>query len=394
MNADVLVLGAGLAGLAAARRLARNGREVIVLEARGACGGRVRTDPTLGGPVELGACWVHRRKGNPITKLCKRHGVGLTKVDDADERWFDDGHPADPKPWRKPLRRVERAWHAAKDGPDRSLGSLLPPLDPGPARLAALVADDLGEDLDRLGVHAWDEDEEFKGPDAWIPGGLDVLVHALASGVDVRHGQIVEHVDPTGVVRTAQGTWHARHVVVALPLGVLQAHAWPWPPALTAAIAALSPGRVHTIASRYPEGVLPRHTFLLDTTIPEVIHLRTLVTGHPIAVAHAVGDLAASLETAGTEAAAARLHTQLERLIGPLPDPLASMGSAWIGDPFTRGGYSSCPPGVPNRVRRAFHTSVGVVTFAGEHTSEAYPGTMHGAWLSGRRAATQVLSMA
>ena len=77
MRADVLVLGAGLAGLAAARRLQRHGRSPVVLEARARCGGRVHTDHDLGAPVELGAGWVHRRNGNPITKLCKRHGVEL-----------------------------------------------------------------------------------------------------------------------------------------------------------------------------------------------------------------------------------------------------------------------------------------------------------------------------
>ena len=81
--------------------------------------------------------------------------------------------------------------------------SLLGPLE----RVNAMIAE-------RLGVHAWDEDDEFKGRDAWIPGGLDRLIDALATGVDVRFGQVVEHLDPRGVVRTQQGTWAAEHVVV------------------------------------------------------------------------------------------------------------------------------------------------------------------------------------
>ncbi len=81
-SADVLVLGAGIAGLAAARTLTDKGLSVIVLEARDRVGGRMWTDSSLGLPLDLGASWIHGVKGNPITKLAKQFGVKTVPTDD------------------------------------------------------------------------------------------------------------------------------------------------------------------------------------------------------------------------------------------------------------------------------------------------------------------------
>jgi monoamine oxidase len=59
----VVILGAGMAGLAAARMLVDAGKKVVVLEARGRIGGRIWTDRTMGAPIDLGAAWIHGHKG-------------------------------------------------------------------------------------------------------------------------------------------------------------------------------------------------------------------------------------------------------------------------------------------------------------------------------------------
>lgn len=80
-NADVLVIGAGIAGLRAAEVLVANGRRVIVLEARDRLGGRIYTDRSWGVPVELGASWIHGVENNPIAALAAAKGITTQATD-------------------------------------------------------------------------------------------------------------------------------------------------------------------------------------------------------------------------------------------------------------------------------------------------------------------------
>lgn len=394
-HAQVLVLGAGLAGLVAARKL-RKTHQVVVLEARERCGGRVHTDRSWGVPVELGATWVHGARKNPITKQLGKRGLSLLPEDEELERTFVAGEPVEDDAvwgeWEASWRPIRKRWKKAKKRPDTSLASLLPgQMDVGQRFYAWLVADDYGEDLDRLGVHAWDEDEAFKGPDCFVPQGLDLLIEALSDGLDVRHGVAVDQLGTDGTVHTSQGTWTAETVICTLPLGVLQSmQLHGLRPQVQAAIDALSPGRFHTQVLRYPDGALPRAQALYDAAEPMLVFLHTGITEASVAVGHTVGSRAEQLERSGESV----LHAHLEKLLGPLPDPIGSLRSSWIGDPFTRGAYSSCPPGVPHAIRRVLTGRFDRLLLAGEHTSVDYPGTMHGAWRSGRRAAKQVRSMA
>ncbi len=104
---DVLVIGAGSAGIAAARRLRALGRAVLVLEAGPRVGGRVATDHSLGAPLDLGASWLHEAEHNPLTPLAQALGFTLH---DTGRRKRDllltaAGHPATPE--------ERAAWDAA-----------------------------------------------------------------------------------------------------------------------------------------------------------------------------------------------------------------------------------------------------------------------------------------
>src|SRR5687767_12024597 len=79
--AKVLVVGAGMSGLTAARELALRGIEVVVLEARDRIGGRIWTDSSIGAPVDLGAAWIHGITGNPVAQLARHHKIKTTRTD-------------------------------------------------------------------------------------------------------------------------------------------------------------------------------------------------------------------------------------------------------------------------------------------------------------------------
>ncbi|MBN8634992.1 MAG: FAD-dependent oxidoreductase, partial [Anaerolineae bacterium] len=204
----ILVIGAGIAGLAAARRLQTAGYTVIVLEGRDRIGGRVWTDDTLGLPLDLGAAWIHGIDGNPIYDLARQWGI-VTSVTDfdasavyygADE--LTDEEYAEVEAVVEELYDELEALKADLDE-DESVGAAVEELlaDYGDlsARVLASVrwtiisalALEMGEDLTNLSLWAWDEDEALSGDDVVFPGGYRQIVERLAEGLDIRLGQVV-----------------------------------------------------------------------------------------------------------------------------------------------------------------------------------------------------------
>lgn len=408
---DVLVLGAGIAGLAAARKLHDRGRSVVVVEARERLGGRILTHRGFGVPVELGATWIHGQDDNPLVPLVDAAGCSRDDSDDDDALGFlADGEQLDDTTWesweQEVADTVDLLWARKAHVKDQSVASALDAyarLSPGARYLFREWVIDYGEELDHLGLHAWDEDDAYEGLDAFVPEGWDRVVAHLARGLEIRTRTVVRAVDwaEDGVtVTTSSGDLHADQMVCTLPLGVLHSGAVtftpPLPERIREAMALLEPGRVHTLLLRYPEGTaLPDTTWLLDATLdddtPHSLYVLEGPTGCPIVGAMSAGMLAEQLERIGPAEAARHVHDRLVRMLGPLPDPEAVTGSAWITDPFTKGAYSSARPGATRKVRKPFAAVYGNrLAFAGEHTSTRFPGTLHGALRSGRRAARKL----
>lgn len=403
MKPDCLVVGSGIAGLAAARHLQERGLQVLVLEARDRIGGRVHTVALDGVPVELGATWVHGHSDeHPLVRIAAQAGISLLDADDEDEIALRDGLPLDPETWARWEQEVEafreHLWHLQESRDDDiDLASLAAELGPGPRRLLGEIVADYGDDLDRLGLFAWDDDEAYPGPDAFVPEGMTGFIDRLAHPLSIQTGCRVTALvhTPSGVrVETSTGALEARSALLTLPLGVLKAGSVHFEPALPArirrAVERLGAGAAHVVALRYPQSArLPDATWVLDLA-PDAPQTLYRVPGEPVLVAMSTGTPAREREALGPAVVDA-LHDRLQRLLGPLPAPVASATSGWNRSPFTAGGWSSCPPGVHDRERKAFlEVWNDRVIFAGEHTSRRYPGTLHGAWKSGRKAARRL----
>ncbi|MFO7589570.1 MAG: FAD-dependent oxidoreductase [Acidimicrobiia bacterium] len=277
-GARVVVVGAGVAGLAAARSLHRSGYEVVVLEARERVGGRIFTDTGLGLPLDLGASWIHGIEGNPITTLARDHDVP-TAVTDYDNGivYGPDGAPLSGRDTRT-LERTLRYFANEIEAPreelddDISLGAAIDAVvardgDWTPQELRGLdfsvntaIEHEYAGDVHELSLFWWDAGSGFGGDDVLFPEtGYRWLPRLLADGLDVRTGRVVTQVawDPSGVSVVANGeAVPGAHVVVTLPLGVLKAGAVEFVPALPSpnrrAIERLGMGVLDKLWLRFP----------------------------------------------------------------------------------------------------------------------------------------------
>lgn len=245
MTGAVIVIGAGFAGLAAARALAAAGREVTVVEGRDRIGGRAHTVPFAGGVADLGASWIHGTAGNPMAALAADAGTSLISFDYENQVGAEEAALE----WLE-----EIAWEAsdADDPEARPLSDLLPStLTAGQTWAVAVeIAGEYGADPDRLAIAALDEGDEQRGGDALLSDGYGALVSEAAAGLDIRTGWPVASVTQgaTGVTVTAADgqTLTGAVAIVTVPLGVLQAGAIAFDPPLpeekTVAISALGMG--------------------------------------------------------------------------------------------------------------------------------------------------------
>jgi monoamine oxidase len=422
---DVAIIGAGAAGLAAARELRRRGRSMVVLEARERIGGRVSTvdDPRLPVPVELGAEFIHGTA--PLTRRLLAE-AGLAAYDVAGEEWLAAGGSWRRTELRRPIDRVLGRIPAA--GPDRSFAEFLAAQRgsvPAPLRQAALafvqgfwaadprlistrsLAPVDGEPASAA-VAAIAATGRVAGGygqlTRWLAGELAgaIRLGSPASSIRWRRGHVeVDHLAPAGV----RGRIAARAAIVTVPLGVLQARPGepgalaidPDPPRVRGALRGLVMGDAVRVILRLREPLwdAARLTFLRTTSPPFQTWWTAYPLRFPLLVAWAGGPDATALAGRGAEEMADAAVTALAGSLG-LPRRrvasrvLASWTHDWRSDPYSRGAYSYVRVGGVGSSRRLARPVLGTLFFAGEATDEERIGTVEGALASGLRAARQV----
>lgn len=421
---DVLVIGAGMAGLAAARALVDAGRQVIVLEARQRLGGRVWSSQLGGHTLDLGASWIHGTEGNPLTALAQQAGAKTTATDyERMQRYAADGTELDDAADAKltALWQDFRGWlpgFTTGPGPDISLQAaieafaLVRKLTPAARQrldylLATEVEHELAQDAKLLSARHFDDAEQFPGPDVVFPGGYGQLIAAVAQGLDVRMGVAVARIDTsTGVARVTDQTgkvWQAPRVVVTLPLGVLKSgqieFAPPLPTPVQTALGRLGMGVLDKVVLGWNTPQWPdQHLFgrlTQPATDPWVEWLNLAPqTGVPALIGFVAGAPALALEVqSDAELQAHALAAAQSMHEGALPAPTLFARTAWGKDPFALGSYSSIGVGGSRADCDTLAQPVSPQLYlAGEHTHGAHQGTVHGALLSGQRAAAQVLA--
>ena len=426
----VVVVGAGIAGLTAAKALAHGGVECVVLEARDRIGGRLHTVDLAGSPLDLGGSWIHMPGGNPMRAFADLVGVPCHAADPVPAIvGFDCGEGR-----RLPATEAEAVLGlyteafpaaagqlAAELGPDASAADGIEAfvaragLAAGPARRArqmlyAAVEAESADLAERQSLRwMWNEFEYDGNYFGDMPdGGYRRLVEAMATGIDVRLGvEVTEVALAAGGVRVrgADGaSEEGSHVVVTVPLGVLKRGAPRFSPALPpdrlAAIGRLGFGRFEKVALRFDE------PFWRDAGFPHLmvfprdpgewmiwaLGLDAFGAG-PALVFFVFHSDAARLSEAGRDGAARWALDLLAEATGrPCPEPAAVAVTSWASDPYAGGAYTHIPPGASPADADLLGEPVGGrLLFAGEHTQSARMAYADGAMTSGIREAKRLL---
>jgi monoamine oxidase len=393
---DAIVIGAGVAGLAAARQLKLGGRRVVVLEARGRIGGRIHTVRERGWPlpVEGGAEFVH---GKPPT--LRELSRGAREIRGAH---YVEGLLRRDEVWESVMEKLEELPSAR----ERTVGEALRTLRwrlRTTAEERQLAADFLegfnAARLDRASMKAIAQQTRaaaaIEGDRiARFPRGYDSLPRRLARGLHVELGVRVEEVrwGRSGVrVLARSGAWEGRRAVITLPLGVLQARAVRFNPPLprwkVEAIDALAMGPVVKIALLFERAHWPEDLAFLHAHEERVpTFWRPLPSRAPALIGWAASRKALALRDPAGDAV-----RSLSNALGTRVRPVRFLVFDWGKDELSRGAYSWVPVGAL-RAQRDLARQVGVLHFAGEasHFGGAC-GTVHGALETGVRAGREIL---
>ncbi|WBQ11938.1 FAD-dependent oxidoreductase [Hyphomonadaceae bacterium BL14] len=415
----VIIIGAGMAGLAAARALTRRGARVTLLEARGRLGGRIHTSRVWrDAPADLGASWIHGEHGNPLTTLARACGAEalVTRQDNAGLYIAPElaaiGVTGLGAPWAADLveRALERAREADADMSLRAaIDQISPPDQRAPVRAAQLEHHLAGayEQEYAGGAHelsAWwtGADAEFSGDDVLFPDGYDQLPFYLARGLDISLNRPVAQVRWDGpgveVVLVSGESLRADRVIVTVPLGVLKTGGIRFTPELSqdkqAAIDRLGMGLLNKQFLRFETAFWPAGIDWHECMKREPGLWSQWVSlaraGAPVLMGFTGGDAARRTEPLEDRAVLADALDTLRDMFGSAtPVPVAVQMTRWGRDPLAGGAYSfyAVGSGPDDRETLARPEGGGAVCFAGEACSTGYPGTVHGAFLSGLAAA-------
>ena len=403
-EADVVVIGAGAAGLAAAQRLKSAQIAALVVEARSRIGGRAFTwrEPS-GLPLDLGCGWLHSANSNEWDTIARELGFA---VDPRSPPWsrpaLEAGFPvAEQKDFRAAQARLYARLAAAAGGePDRPASELLEPGSRWNPLLNAVSSYVNGVELDRLSVRDFGRYRDT-GVNRRVAEGYGALMQAYGAGLDVRIDAPATLIDHSGArlrVETPRGAITARAAIVTVPASVIACEAIRFVPNLQDKLdsaAALPLGLADKLFLRVDQpDDLPDETRLfgaVDRTATGSYHLKPF--GRPLIEVYFGGGCARELEAEGDAAFMQFATDELAALLGGdirnRVHPIAV--SSWGRDPYALGSYTYAKVGHADARAVLAPPVDSRLFFAGEACSPHDFSTAHGAYRTGVEAAEQVI---
>ena len=417
----VIVVGSGISGLAAAKRMKSQGAIVTILEAKNRIGGRLYTDYELGAPFEVGAGWIHGPSNrNPVKKLANKINAETFITDDSNYELYDQNGE-----WvsEQKFNEINRQWEDILDhidneidlGDTRSLADVIEQEFPNALEdpllawaFSAYTEFNQGGPIEKLSAFYHDEGDLFSGKDVILPHGYDPILKPLAKDLDIRLNQPVVKISYGGdgvTVSTREKNYSGDYVVCSVPLGILKRKKIkfhpPLPKSYQQKIDRLGFGSVTKIALKFEKAFWdPNVQYFGIASEPKGrwnlwLNYRTF-SEHNILLGLSFGAYANEADKMSASKMTKDALSVLESVWGSdVTSPSDMICTNWSKDKETFGAYSfpnklSVPSdfdGLADGISGDFYKTL---FLCGEHTTFDYAGTLHGAYITGIWAAEAI----
>jgi len=401
---NIAIVGAGAAGLAAAKELEQMGRDYLLLDASHRIGGRAYTEELAPGvPFDLGAHWVMAPSVNPLVPHARDAQLALEAADEhyTAARYFEERDWLPDDAFQEFNEYWERQFAALAKAMDNNGDSSVFDVIDNDSRWAPyfhmFFAQDFTRDVDQASVkdamnYVRQED------DLAVASGLGNLLVRYGANIPVSLNSAVRKIDTSGAsikLDTAKGQILADKLILTVSTGVLAARQIEFVPELPdwklAAIDGLPLGSCTRVALMFDDLILRElpNEFTVDTSGDGPIHFRNRPFGYDYVEIATGGRMAEWMEKSGEKATIDFILEKLRDLTGQqsVPDPTQSIVSAWDGDDWVKGAYSCAQPGAADQRAVLARPIDDRIYFAGEATSSNYYASVHGACISGSEAA-------
>ncbi|WP_439470561.1 flavin monoamine oxidase family protein [Brevundimonas sp.] len=403
-SVDIVIVGAGAAGLAAARALSGCPLTVAVLEARDRIGGRAWTVPFEGEGLDMGCGWLHSADENPLVPLVEPSGLTLDRTPPPwqSQAFNHETTAAEQTEFRAAFEAFDqRIAEAATRGHEAPASTLMEPGCRWNGRMDAISGALNGARFAEVSILDYDA---YRDTDLnyRVREGYGRLIETLGRRVPVVTDCPVRRIDrsgPTLKLTTDRGMIEARAVIVTVPTDLIARETLKFDPPLPDLVEAATyvplglASKMHMTVTGAED--FPANSQLWgrnDTGDTGGYHLRPF--GRPMIEGYYGADLARGLEAEGQEGFYAFAVDELVHLLGSdmrkrLSPVVATM---WGADPWSHGAYSHAMPGHAGDRKRLKAPVENRIFLAGEATAEAFYGTAHGAWMEGERAAREAMA--
>jgi polyamine oxidase len=419
----IIIVGAGMAGLAAGCKLKSLGFDITILEARNRLGGRIWTDHSWGLPLSLGATWIHGLEHNPLAELAHQFNAPLKLTDfnhalcylHNRELLTSDKIEVYSQQFQQALAQIEQKNKMAQQ--DQPLSTTISQmLQQSPAlktqpQLLLLQLEKIclymGATPNQLSSHYLHEEKILSGGNYYLLDSYEPIINGLAKNLSIKLNTLVKkiiyHHDNVEIV-TPQDTYYANAAVITSSLGALKKELIHFEPALTlekqSAIKSLGMGTYDKVILQFSQPFWPLdyqvlycsryREQLVSTFFNEFNFLNQPILTGLISNAK----LAAIQNLSDEEIIEDTLQTLKYYFGNNIPSLKNYRITHWWKDPLTQGSYSFIPVGATGHDYDVLaEPTANRLFFAGEATCKKYLGTVHGAYVSGIRAAQEIAAL-
>lgn len=429
---DVIIIGGGVSGLTAASKLQQKNYNVLVLEARNRIGGRVWSVSPWGAALDMGASWVHGIKNNPLTNIIKKCSVQTIPTTYSSDNYrlkLSDMVLYDHNGKRVSQAEIEstislvlnfvKLINAYPHNTHTSFDKVLKQyakkehitgrqLQIFKYQIISSYVYEFATDLDKLSLDMHNP-SHVSGKQVIFPQGYIQLVAYLARNIPIVLNQPVKKIDYSTnkvVVYTENHQYLAKTVIITVPTSVLNANKISFVPELPAEKKlALSQAKMGTYDKAFlyfdkvfwdkePEWIGFIQSDPINHPVLDIMNYYKF-TQMPILLVFSAGKQAEQFEKMTDQQIINNIMTELRIMYGnDIPNPSSYFITRWHNDPYSLGSYSYLSPDTPADYYEKIAKPVNNrLFFAGEATSETDHATVHGAYLSGKRAAKEVMQV-